>query len=309
MPRAMLLILVTAALTAACALSPDAYEGAAAPRAAPIVPIHADRPLLGLALGGGGARGFAHVGVIKALEAGGIVPDIVTGSSSGAVIAALYAAGHDGRRLEEIALDLAKGDLVDVVLFGRGWVRGEALQDFVNRMVNSRPIERLDRPFAAVATAARSGRMTVFNRGDTGLAVRASASVPNLFVPPVIEGEEYVDGGLTSPVPVRVAREMGADVIIAVDVSWFARFGNRDGGSMGRFARSERYGLLTGELAAADIVVSPRTPPSRLLDFDGREAHIAAGEAAARDVAPRVRELLARAAAARRAAAAAALSH
>ena len=213
MIRIVALLLVAAALGAACALTPDSYKGAAAPRAEAIVPLRSARPVIGLALGGGGARGFAHIGVIKALEEAGIVPDVVTGASSGAVIAALYAGGHDGRRLAEIARELNRSDLVDFVLIGRGWVRGEALQDFVNRMVGDRPIERLARPFAVVATAAKSGRMTVFNRGNTGLAVRASASVPNLFIAPVIDGEEFIDGGLTSPVPVKVARAMGADVV------------------------------------------------------------------------------------------------
>ena len=305
---ALLAVAAAVALGAACALTPDSYKGAAAPRAEAIVPFKSARPVLGLALGGGGARGFAHIGVIKALEDAGIVPDVVTGASSGAVIAALYAGGHDGRRLTEIARDLNRTDLVDFVLIGRGWVRGEALQDFVNRMVGDRPIERLARPFAVVATAAKSGRMTVFNRGNTGLAVRASASVPELFIAPVIEGEEFVDGGLTSPVPVKVARAMGADVVIAVDVSWFAQVRGRDpaGDGMARYGRSVRYGLLNDELAAADVVVSPRTVPTRMLDFEQKEANIAAGEEAARAVLPDLKAALARAAAGKSAAAAAA---
>ena len=328
MIRIAALILVTVALGAACALTPDSYHGVSVPRAATIVPLKSARPVVGLALGGGGARGFAHIGVIKALEDAGIVPDLVTGASSGAVIAALYAGGHDGRGLVEIARDLNRSDLVDFVLIGRGWVRGEALQDFVNRMVGDRPIERLARPFAVVATAAKSRSMTVFNRGNTGLAVRASASVPDLFIPPVIDGEEFIDGGITSPVPVKLARAMGADVVIAVDVSWFAQFRGDDPAGDGttrrqdsdgtmrkpdsdgttRHGRSRRYGLLNDELAAADVVVSPRTVPTRMLDFDQKEANIAAGEEAARAVLPELKAALARAAAGKSAAAAPAAS-
>ena len=304
MIRVAALFLATIVLGAACALTPDSYRGASVPRAATIVPLEAARPVIGLALGGGGARGFAHIGVIKALEDAGIVPDIVTGASSGAVIAALYAGGHDGRRLAEIARDLERSDLVDFVLIGRGWVRGEALQDFVNRMVGDRPIEGLARPFAVVATAAKSRRMTVFNRGNTGLAVRASASIPDLFIPPVIDGEEFIDGGITSPVPVKVARAMGADVVIAVDVSWFAQVRSDDPEGMARYGRSVRYRLLNDELAAADVVVSPRTVPTRMLDFDQKEANIAAGEEAARAVLPDLKAALARAAAGKSAAAA-----
>jgi NTE family protein len=283
-------------LLASCALFPTDHEGAGAPREAAIVPLRAERPLVALALGSGGARGFAHVGVIKALEEAGIVPDIVTGSSSGAVVAALYAGGHDARGLERIALEVEKGDLVDFVLLGKGWVRGEALQDFVNRMVGERPIERLARPLAVVATQSKSGRMTVFNHGDTGLAVRASASVPNLFVPPVIRGEEYVDGGLSSPVPVKLARAMGADVVIAVDVSWFAQARDASGDGMRQHGRSGRYALLADEIESADVVIVPRTARTRMLDFEQKAANIAAGEAAGREALPRLRERLALAA-------------
>ena len=292
------LILLAAGVVAACALPP---AGPNLPGEAAIVPLQSGRPLVALALGSGGARGFAHIGVIKALEDAGIEPDIVTGSSSGAIVAALYAGGRRARELEEIALALGQSDLVDFTLFGKGWVRGEALQDFVNRMVNERPIERLAKPFALVATQANNGRMTVFNRGDTGLAVRASASVPNLFVPPVINGEEYVDGGLTSPVPVRLARAMGADVVIAVDVSWFAQARNGTGDGMARNGRSGRYQLLTGELDAADVVIVPLMARTRLLDFENKEANIAAGEEAGRVAVRQLRETIARVAVAKQA--------
>jgi NTE family protein len=292
------LILLAAGVVAACAL-PTA--GPNLPGEAAIVPLQSVRPLVALALGSGGARGFAHIGVIKALEDAGIEPDIVTGSSSGAIVAALYAGGRRARELEEIALALGQSDLVDFTLFGKGWVRGEALQEFVNRMVDERPIERLARPFAVVATQANNGRMTVFNRGDTGLAVRASASVPNLFVPPVINGEEYVDGGLTSPVPVKLARAMGADVVIAVDVSWFAQTRNSPGDGMARNGRSGRYQLLTDELDAADFVIVPLMERTRLLDFGKKEANIAAGEEAGRVAVRQLRETIARVAAAKQA--------
>jgi len=237
--------------------------------------------------------------VIKALEEAGIVPDMVTGSSSGAVVAALYASGRQARELEEIALRLERGDLVDYALFGNGWVKGEALQEFVNRMVNGRPIEQLARPFAVIATEAKSGRMVVFNRGDTGVAVRASASVPRIFVPPVINGEEYVDGGLSSPVPVKIARAMGADVVIAVDVSWFGQARTRNPDEMARYGRSERYVRYGDELDEADVVIVPRTAPTRMLDFDNKQSNIAAGEAAGREAMPLLREALARAATSR----------
>ena len=295
MPR--LAILLAAAFLAACSLQPTDYNGAGAPSEAAIVPLRSDRPVVALALGSGGARGFAHVGVIKALEEAGVEADIVTGASSGAVVAALYASGYRAGRIERIALEVEESDLVDLVAIGKGWVKGEALQEFVNRMVEGRPIERLPRRFAVVATAAKSGRLTVFNHGNTGLAVRASASVPNVFVPPVINGEEYLDGGLLSPVPVKLARAMGADVVIAVDVSWFAQARSATGAGMSQYGRSGRYALLTDELEAADVVVTPQTVRTRLLDFNRKAENILAGETAAREALAAIRERIAEVAA------------
>ncbi|MBI3916169.1 MAG: patatin-like phospholipase family protein [Betaproteobacteria bacterium] len=290
-------VLAVVALLAACASRPSDYNGASAPRAAPIVPLKSDRPLIALALGSGGSRGFAHVGVIKALEEAGIIADIVAGSSSGAVVAALYAAGHDAKSLEELAVAVDGNTLLDFTLFGNGWVLGEALQDFVNGAVGSKPIEKLARPFAVAATRARDGARVIFNRGDTGVAVRASASVPRVFIPPVIRGEEYIDGGLTTPIPVRTARAMGADVVIAVDVSWSAVA--RANGAYAASddttrSRPERHQRLEHELSVADIVIVPRTERTRMLDFGRKLEHIAAGEEAARAAIPRIRDLLAR---------------
>ncbi|HEX6005908.1 MAG TPA: patatin-like phospholipase family protein [Burkholderiales bacterium] len=286
-----LVIVALSTLLGGCAATPKDADPARVPRAGRIMPIAADRPLIGIALGGGGARGFAHVGVIKALEKAGIVPDLVAGASSGAIVAALYAARRDARALEETALELEETALIDFTFFGRGWVQGVALQDFVNDAVGERRLEQLAIPLAVVATRARDGMRTVFTHGDTGLAVRASASVPNLFIPPVIAGEEYVDGGLTSPVPVTAARAMGADIVIAVDVSWFA-YARQNGNAIGP-SRSMRARLLERELAKADVVITPRTAQARLLAFDHKLENIDAGERAVQAALPKLQELLA----------------
>ena len=247
-------------LLAACTTAPHEYANLAPPRALVIEPVRATRPLVALVLGAGGSRGFAHVGVIKALEQARIPIDIVVGSSSGSVVAALYAGGNDGRALEAMALGVADSDLIDFTFFGPGRVQGDALQEYVNKALANRSIEALGRPFAVVATERATNTMTIFNRGNTGLAVRASSSIPNVFWPVLIEGREYVDGGLTSRVPVEVARRMGADIVIAVDVSWRG----------------------TSEADAADIAIRPDTPRTRSLDFSAKVEAIAAGEAAAR---------------------------
>jgi NTE family protein len=290
-----LVILLAAGLSAACNLSPTDYNGSGAPREAEIRPLRSERPLVALALGSGGARGFAHIGVIKALEEAGIVPDIITGSSSGAVVGAIYAAGKRAAELEEIALSIDQGDLVDIALFGNGWVKGEALQNFINQQVDGRPIERLARP-ARSPPRRRPGAWPCSIVAIPG-SPRASASVPNMFVPPVINGEEYVDGGLLSPVPVKLARAMGADIVIAVDVSWFAQAREPSGSSMRQYGRSGRYVLHAEEVDGADIVIVPRTVRTRMLDFDQKVSNIAAGETAGRESVPQLRVALDRAAA------------
>lgn len=264
---------VAIALLGSCAVGPHEYPRLAPPRAAEIVPIRAVGPIVALVLGAGGSRGFAHVGVIKVLEAEGIRPAVVVGSSSGSVVAALYAGGYGAAALEKMALQLEDRDLIDYTLFGPARVQGEALQDYVNHALGDRPIEALPRAFAVVATERATNRMTVFNRGNTGLAVRASSSIPRVFWPVLIEGTEYVDGGLASRVPVPVARSMGGQVVIAVDISWRG----------------------SQEVQAADVVIRPDAPRTRILDFSTKLESIAAGEAAARAALPAIRERIAEA--------------
>lgn len=270
-----LLYPLAAVLLAGCATAPVNHTAADAPYAAPLQRVTESRPVVGLVLGAGGSRGFAHVGVLKALEAAGIEADIMVGVSSGAVVAALHAGGMRAAELEASALAIEDSDLLDFTLFGPGMIEGGRLQDYINDMVRNRPLEALQKPFAVVAAERETSRMTVFNRGNTGLAVRASASVPRLFWPVVIRGTEYVDGGVASRVPASVAREMGADIVIAVDVSW--------------------RGSADAQLA--DVVIRPQTIRTRIVDFSQKVANLAAGEEAGRAAVPQVQELLARVAA------------
>ncbi|HRH81439.1 MAG TPA: patatin-like phospholipase family protein [Thiobacillaceae bacterium] len=244
------------------------------------------KPRIGLALGGGAARGYAHIGVIKALEAQGIVPDFIAGTSAGAVVGALYASGLNGFQLQRLGMDLDEDTLADWSWPRRGIFKGEALQDFVNRQVGRRPLQRLDRPFAAVATDLKNGEMVVFRRGDTGMAVRASSAVPGIFKPVEIRDREYVDGGLTSPVPVRAVKAMGADFVIAVDVGNKPQWGQSDGTLDVLLRTFTIMGASIGklEMAEADVVIRPQTPEVAATDFDARHYAILAGEKAAAGV-------------------------
>lgn len=178
------------------------------------------KPRIGLALGAGSARGWAHVGVIRALEKAGIRPDLVCGTSIGALVGAAYAAGELDR-FEQWLLGMRMTDVVgflDVSLSG-GMIKGERLMEFFRRSFVDRPIEKLNIPFAAVSTALHTGTEVWLREGSTVEAVRASIALPALFTPVLRDGVMLVDGALVNPVPVSLARAMGAEIVIAVDLS------------------------------------------------------------------------------------------
>jgi len=272
------------ALLSACANLPDK---SAAPPAA---------PKIALALGGGAARGFAHVGVIKALEAQGIVPDIIVGTSAGSVVAALYAGGANGFELQKLALSMEDGSVSDWVLPDRGFIRGEALQNFVNKALVNRPMNALPRKLAVVATDLQTGEMTVLRSGDVGLAVRASSSVPGVFQPVRIGGREFVDGGLVSPVPAKVARDMGADLVIAVDIS--SKPKNAKVSSMIDVLLQTFTIMSTTvaqyQLGQADVVIRPDVGSISGTDFQSKHLAILEGEKAAAEKMEQIRAALAK---------------
>lgn len=244
------------------------------------------KPKIGLALGGGAARGFAHIGVIKALEAQGIKPDLVVGTSAGSVIAALYASGNSGTDLNRMALTLDEASITDWALpfsgkFG-GMIKGDALQSTVNRLIKNQRIENMSIPLGIVATDLQTGAGILFQRGDTGQAVRASCSVPGVFQPSVINGREYVDGGLVSPVPVRYAKQMGADFVIAVNISTEPSTQDTSGtlGVLLQTTSIMGQSINHFELENAQVVIRPQLGTMKGTDFKSRNAAILAGEEA-----------------------------
>jgi NTE family protein len=259
----------------------------------------APRPVrIGLALGGGAARGFAHIGVIKALEAQGILPDIVAGTSAGSVVGALYAAGNDGFKLNRMALEMDEGAISHwaVPLFAKssGVLKGEAIQRYVNRAVHNLPIEKFPIPFGAVATDLNSGKPILFRRGNAGMTVRASSSVPGIFQPVQIGEHNYVDGGLVAPVPVRYAREMGADFVIAVNISTQP---DAQPATSHLDVVLQTFSIMGQtinrlEMKDADIVITPSPSAMKGNDFNGRNLAILAGEQATAAMLPELRAKL-----------------
>lgn len=209
-----------AAALLAAALLATACNEEVPPERLPRFEFPAATPRLALVLGSGGPRGFAHVGVLKALEENGIKPDLVIGSSVGAIVGALHAAGVPAAQIERLAQDLdIKSFFIEWrVLRGRP-ASGEAVQGYVSTQVGGRTIEELGVAFAAAATRASDRKLVLFNRGDTGLAVRASSASPGQFEAVRIGDDHYMDGDEASPVPILAARALGAKVVIAVDVS------------------------------------------------------------------------------------------
>ncbi|NOT18049.1 MAG: patatin-like phospholipase family protein [Sulfuriferula sp.] len=253
-------------------------------------------PKIALVLGGGGTRGFAHIGVIKALEAQGIVPDIIVGTSAGSVVGALYAYGYSGFELQKVAIQMEEQSVIDWAWPSRGVFKGEALQNFINTTVKNTPIEKLKRPFAAVATDLSNGEVAVFRTGNTGQAVRASSAVPGIFQPVTIAGHNYVDGGLVRPVPVSVARSLGADFVIAVDISNKPK-NNTTASTIDVLMQTfdimsqtiNRY-----ELPKADIVIRPRTQDIDVSSLDGRHIAVLEGEKATALIMPELKAKLAK---------------
>ena len=240
-------------------------------------------PRIGLALGGGAARGFAHIGVIQVLEEAGIKPDLVAGTSAGSLVAAMYASGKSGQEMAALAHTMDEGMLTDWSFPARGLIRGEALARYAREQTGGRSIEQMKMPLGIVATDLDSGAPILFQRGDTGAAVRASSAVPAMFQPVRIGAREYVDGGLVSPVPVRFARQMGAEMVIAVDIS-SPPDGNATSDVMKMLLQTFAImgrSINQFELKDADVVLRPALAGVSSADFSARLKAIQAG----RDVA------------------------
>ncbi|WP_034294224.1 patatin-like phospholipase family protein [Herbaspirillum sp. RV1423] len=288
-------------LLSACSILPQ--KNVDTPVAATVTPIAAparpqQKPRIALVLGGGAARGFAHVGVIKALESQGIFPDIVVGTSAGSLVGALYAAGNNGFALQKLALDMDEATISDwsVPFFAKvsGVLKGEGVQSYVNRSVNNLPIEKFKLPFGAVATDLKTGQPILFRRGNAGVAVRASSAVPGVFQSVKIGDHYYVDGGLVAPVPVHFAREMGADFVIAVNISAQpeAQASSSSVDVMLQTFAIMGQSINYYELKDADIVIQPGLGAMKGSDFAGRNLAILAGEQATMKAMPELRQKL-----------------
>ncbi|MBW8845103.1 MAG: patatin-like phospholipase family protein [Burkholderiales bacterium] len=261
----------------------------------PVVRPAPKPPRIGLALGGGAARGFAHIGVIQVLEEAGIKVDLVAGTSAGSLVAALYASGKSPREMQTLAEGMDEGAITDWSFPLRGLIRGEALARFIREKTGGKGIEQMALPLGIVATDLSDGSSILFRSGDTGTAVRASSAVPAVFQPVKIGQREYVDGGLVSPVPVRFAREMGAQFIVAVDITSPPEKdppGDAFRMLMQTFSIMGRS-INMFELREADVVIRPKLEGVGSADFTARRRAIQAGREAAQAMLPLLKQRIA----------------
>lgn len=285
-------------LTLVCALFVTACGGLPQSGNTPIFDTQPQRtPVkVGLALGGGAARGFAHVGVIQVLEENGIKPDLVVGTSAGALVGAIYASGKDGKALQKVAEEMDEATITDWTLpfLSRGVLRGDAYERYVGNQVGHKLIEQAVIPLGIVATDLRTGQGVLFRRGDMAIAVRASSAVPGIFQPVKIGAAEYVDGGLVSPVPVRYTRQMGATLVIGVDISSSPE-GEASDSSMQVLLKTFTImgkSINDFELKNADILVRPALVGVKSSDFTAKKRAIEAGRAAMLAELPKLKALL-----------------
>lgn len=280
------------ALAAVAALGSTGVHAAAQPT----VKGEPPRRRVAVVLGGGSARGFAHIGVIKALEAAGIQPDLIVGCSAGALVGAFWAAGFSGRDMEALAYDVQDSAIIDLIAptatGRRGLLSGQSLESFVNKGVRGRAMSALPTPLVTVATQFPSGQLQEFKTGDVGFAVRASCSIPGIFLPAKKDDDEYLDGGLVSPVPVRTAKALGATLVVAVDVGAEDPSAYRQRATAGMYELILRSFEIMGkslrefECKQADILIRPDVGRISSTDFSSRKALIEAGFKAGARLAP-----------------------
>ncbi len=258
-----------------------------------------NQPKIGLALGSGGPRGLAHIGVIKVLEENNIPIDFIAGSSIGAMIGGFYAAGLDIKEIEKIALSVSWRKVFSTLFepsFKKGLIGGEKVKTFIESHINGKNFEDCRIPFVAVATDLKTGEVVPLNKGEMAQAIRASASIPLVFKPVEIGNRILADGGLSAPVPAEIARSMGADIVIAInldkyshDETWKPGWSDIANDSLNIL----RYHLALSNVSNADIVINMNVGKNDYwYQFVHGQDKILAGEKATKEIIPKLQEII-----------------
>lgn len=256
--------------------------------------IAMNRPKVGLALGSGGARGFAHLGVLKAFVDEGVPVDMIAGSSMGALVGCFYGVGHQMEDLYKLSTTFRRKYFLDFTVPKMGFISGKKIKDFIRLFTHQKNIEDLNLPVHVVATDITNGEKVVFSSGPIAEAVRASISIPGVFVPERINGRILVDGGVIDRVPVSVVKEMGADIVIGVDVSHVKR--NADITTVYDVIM-QSIDILQLEIVAhreisSDFMIRPHVEMYSTRAFKNIEEIIDIGEDEARKIIPSIKKAL-----------------
>ena len=249
---------------------------------------------IAVVLGAGASKGFAHIGVLKVLESNKIPVHMIIGTSAGSFVGSLYAYGYNAFELQKLSFSIEKGDVVDLMIPDNGFIKGEKLEAYINRILKNTPLEKLKILFYAVATDIQSGKEVVFGTGNTGTAVRASCSIPGIFRPVNILGKMYVDGGVVSPVAVDAAKRLGADIVIAVDIAGDIDSSQPEG-TIETILQSITimYSKLAAiQLSKADVVIKPKVGYIGSADFSKRHEAVLEGEKAAIEALPKIQGIV-----------------
>ena len=252
---------------------------------------------VGLCLGSGGARGLAHVGVLQVLEENGIIPDIISGCSAGAIFGSIYAAGTNLYLLEKYLGTVEARSIIDLgIPLNGGFLSGDRIEELVLTLTHDLSFGETKIPFVCIATDLMSGEMKVFEEGKLHRAVRASMAVPGVFTPAIIDDRYYVDGGVIEELPVDVLRERGADVVITSDLGIKRNFFDPEHPSpldiLRRSTDIMQARLTLRQEDKGDVVIRPDASFMGLLRINGYEESVAAGRLKATEALPRIRELL-----------------
>ncbi|WP_373950363.1 patatin-like phospholipase family protein [Vibrio pomeroyi] len=249
---------------------------------------------LGIAFGGGGVRGFMHLGVIKALAEEGIAPDVVSGTSAGSIAATLYASGMSYEEMEIAIEKVGMSDIADFVFSSKGLVNGKNLSEWINSQVTYDDLSDMPMPVALTATNMTSRETVIIRSGNPGHAVQTSSTIPGAFVPVENQGDILVDGGIFSVVPVYAAKDLGAKKVIAVDIYCHNQITPEISASKITLAafRMQSCRLSEQELNSADVVIRPDYEPSGSAAFNEKEQAIQAGYLAAKEAMPEIKAIL-----------------
>ncbi|WP_059021053.1 patatin-like phospholipase family protein [Vibrio coralliirubri] len=287
MLKSFILILVTLSLMA-CS-TPNVYNDLNA-----IPSTETGEHELGIAFGGGGVRGFMHLGVIKALAEEGIAPDVVSGTSAGSIAATLYASGLSYEEMELAIEKVGMSDIADFVFSSKGLVNGKNLSEWINSQVTYDDLSDMPIPVALTATNLTSRETVIIRSGNPGHAVQTSSTIPGAFVPVENQGDILVDGGIFSVVPVYAAKDLGAKKVIAVDIYCHNQITPEVSASKITLAafRMQSCRLSEQELNSADVVIRLDYEPNGSAAFNEKEQAIQAGYLAAKEAMPEIKAML-----------------